>query len=36
VPKIAGATPFKDQAPNIAGIKKTVQWVATSSGRVLK
>jgi len=36
VPKIAGATPFNDQAPNIAGIKKTVQWMATSSGRVLK
>jgi len=36
VPKIAGATPFKDQAPNISGIKKTVQWTATSSGRVLK
>lgn len=36
VPKISGATPFKDQAPNIAGIKKTVQWMATSSGRVLK
>jgi hypothetical protein len=36
VPNIAGATPFKDQAPNIAGIKKTVQWMATSSGRVLK
>jgi hypothetical protein len=36
VPKITGATPFKDQAPNIDRIKKTVQWVATSSGRVLK
>jgi hypothetical protein len=36
VPNIAGATPFRDQAPNIAGIKKTVQWMATSSGRVLK
>jgi hypothetical protein len=36
VPKVVGATAFKDQAPNIAGIKKTVQWVATSSGRVLK
>jgi hypothetical protein len=36
VPQIAGATPFKDKAPNIDGIKKTVQWMATSSGRVLK
>jgi hypothetical protein len=36
VPKIVGATPFKDQTPNIDRIKKTVQWVATSSGRVLK
>ena len=36
VPKIPGATPFKDTFPNISGIKKTVQWVATSSGRVLK
>lgn len=36
VPKIAGATAFRDQAPNISGVKKTVQWVATKSGRVLK
>jgi len=36
VPKIPGATPFRDASPNISGIKKTVQWVATSSGRVLK
>jgi hypothetical protein len=36
VPKIPGATPFKGVFPNITGIKKTVQWVATSSGRVLK
>ena len=36
VPKIVGSTPFKDQTPNIDRIKKTVQWVATSSGRVLK
>lgn len=36
VPKIEGATAFRDQAPNISGVKKTVQWVATSSGRVLK
>jgi len=36
VPKVAGATAFRDLAPNISGVKKTVQWVATSSGRVLK
>jgi hypothetical protein len=36
VPKIPGATAFRDLSPNIGGIKKTIQWVATSSGRVLK
>jgi hypothetical protein len=36
VPNVPGATPFKNGSPNISGIKKTVQWVATSSGRVLK
>lgn len=36
VPKVTGATAFKDLPPNIEGIKKTVQWSATSSGKVLK
>jgi len=36
VPKVAGATAFKDFAPNLSGIKKTVQWSATTSGKVLK
>lgn len=36
VPTVAGSTAFKNAAPNISGIKKTVQWSATSSGKVLK
>lgn len=36
VPKITGATAFKDLSPNLGGIKKTVQWSSTSSGKVLK
>jgi hypothetical protein len=36
VPKVAGATAFKDLAPNLAGVKKTVQWSATTSGKVLR
>jgi hypothetical protein len=36
VPKVAGSTPFKDLSPNVAGIKKTVQWSSTSSGKVLR
>jgi hypothetical protein len=36
IPTVAGATAFKDAAPNLSGIKKTVQWVAKSSGKVLK
>jgi hypothetical protein len=36
VPKIAGSTPFKNLSPNLAGIKKTVQWSSTSSGKVLR
>jgi len=36
VPKVTGATAFKDLAPNLSGIKKTVQWSATTSGKVLK
>lgn len=36
IPKIPGATAFKDLSPNLGGIKKTVQWSSTSSGKVLK
>lgn len=36
VPKVTGATAFKDSSPNLNGIKKTVQWSATSSGKVLR
>ena len=36
VPTVAGSTAFKNAAPNINGIKKTAQWSATSSGKVLK
>jgi hypothetical protein len=36
VPTVAGSTAFKNAAPNIGGIKKTVQWSTTSSGKVLK
>jgi hypothetical protein len=35
VPKVPNATPFRDLPPNIQGIKKTVVWVSTNSGRVL-
>jgi hypothetical protein len=27
---------IKDLSPNVAGIKKTVQWSSTSSGKVLR
>ena len=30
------ATPYKDKAPNLANVKKKVQWVAKSSSRVVK
>jgi len=36
VPKVVGATTFKSLAPNLNGIKKTVQWSATTSGKVLR
>jgi hypothetical protein len=36
VPKVAGSTNFIYSPPNIDGIKKTVQWSATSSGKVLQ
>ena len=36
VPTIAGTTAFKNLPPNIAGIKKTIQWSSTSSGKVLQ
>jgi hypothetical protein len=36
VPNVVGATPFKATAPNIDKIKRTIQWTATSSGKVLK
>lgn len=36
VPKIPGSTAFRDLSPNIGGIKRTIQWSSTSSGKVLK
>jgi len=36
VPKVAGSTNFIYSPPNIDEIKKTVQWSATSSGKVLQ
>jgi hypothetical protein len=36
VPKVTGTTAFKDTAPNLNGIKNTIKWSATSSGKVLK
>jgi hypothetical protein len=36
VPKVTGATPFKDLPPNLDNIKNTVQWSTSSSGKVLK
>jgi len=36
VPKVPGATAFKDLAPNIDGLRIPIQWIATSSGKVLK
>ena len=36
IPDIAGTSKFKVASPNTAGIKKTVQWSATSSGKVLR
>lgn len=36
VPKVTGITSFKDAPPNVSGVKKTVQWSATSGGKVLK
>jgi hypothetical protein len=36
IPTIVGATKFKSSPPNIDGIKKTVQWSATKSGKVLR
>jgi hypothetical protein len=36
VPKIAGSTPFKNSSPNVAGLKKAIQWSSTSSGKVLR
>jgi hypothetical protein len=36
VPTVSGTTPFNDLPPNIGGIKKTIQWVSTSSGKVLQ
>jgi len=35
IPKINGATSYKDAPPNISGVKKTVQWTAKSNGKVL-
>ncbi|CAB4122168.1 hypothetical protein UFOVP27_84 [uncultured Caudovirales phage] len=35
IPIIAGITPYTDIAPNTDSTKTTVQWVATSSGKVI-
>ena len=34
-PSITGITPFKDVAPNLNTVKKTVQWTSTKSNRVV-
>jgi hypothetical protein len=36
IPTVAGSTKFKNSPPNIGGVKKTIQWSATSSGKVLR
>ena len=36
IPAVAGATAFKDKAPNLTGVKKTVQWTSKTSGKVVK
>jgi hypothetical protein len=36
VPTISGITAHKDSSPNLTNVKKTVQWAAKSSGKVLK
>ena len=36
VPTVIGSTKFKSSSPNIDGIKKTIQWSATSGGKVLR
>ena len=36
VPNVPGTTPYSDSPPNLNNIKKTVQWVAKSSGKVIK
>jgi hypothetical protein len=36
VPNVKGATAFKLAAPNIGGIKQTITWAATSSGKVVR
>jgi hypothetical protein len=36
VPVVLGTTPFKATPPNINNIKRTIQWSATSSGKVLR
>ena len=36
IPSVPGSTPFLDTPPNLSGIKQTVQWVAKSSGKVVR
>ena len=36
VPAVPGITPYSDSPPNLKNLKKTVQWVAKSSGKVVK
>lgn len=35
VPSVSGTTIYKDGAPNISGVKKTIQWTSKSNGKVL-
>lgn len=36
VPTVSNSTPYKAKAPNTSAVKRTVQWVAKSNGKVLK
>jgi hypothetical protein len=33
---IDGVTPYKTSAPNLSGVKRTVQWTSTKTGKVIK
>ena len=36
VPQVAGSTPYYDSTPDLSGVKRTVQWKAKSSGKVIR